>query len=239
MGSQVQRGMMSHGQGHVESKPQRGEVNQLCLQSPFQVQDSHCLERLSGVLDFRGFASCPSISHTETQTLYPEKSCQKLLLRGFRCRQTKAEGCRGRDTESKDPASTGHLRVTQGAACPSWLLPSCRTMGSRLPSLSQGPKICGMSDPEPQAMLGTTSKRAFLLQGARVCVSPALVMQSVASQPGFHTWACLPGTQRLEQVGLPGGRPRAWWEPDCLGSNPSPASFEPHSTSVSSSGKWD
>lgn len=73
------------------------------------------------VLDFRHFVLLVH-SPTETQALCSGNSCQKLLLRGLRCRKTKAKG-----TWKDEPQGAGkrplahvcrHLRVTLGTACP-------------------------------------------------------------------------------------------------------------------------
>lgn len=73
------------------------------LQSPSQVQDSHCLSLSRGV-GFQRFCLLSVDTSVETQALYPGNSRQKLLLRECRCRKTKAHRHR---EQGSPPAYTG------------------------------------------------------------------------------------------------------------------------------------
>ena len=108
MGNQAQRGET---QGRVVSRLQRADLNPalipMRLPAPRQPLP---LEALQGV-GFQRICILFVYTPTETQPLYPGHSCQKLLLRGFRCRKTKVKGSGGMRHREQGKAREKPLRA--------------------------------------------------------------------------------------------------------------------------------
>lgn len=188
------------------------------------------LEALQGV-GFQRICILFVYTPTEAQPLYPGHSCQKLLLRGFRCRKTK--GIRRDETGEQGKAREKPLcaQGTSGSClCPA-APAKLQNNGAQAAKPKSGAKNPWNVRPGAPGHTELPPQR-----GPFFCRERVLGWQS-ASQPGFHTCARLPGTRGLDEDEWQGKAAGLFGSLTCLDSNPGPASFN-HAVSVSSSGKW-